>query len=116
MPTNVLLVEDTEGIRRALAEILRLEGYEVTIAIDGDEALKKLRSGTKASVILLDMIMPRMDGAALVGELKKNPEWAAIPTIVMSARDGAQAPMPADAFLSKPINLDALFSLLERYR
>lgn len=119
MPTNILLVEDTPGIRDALAQILRQEGYQVATARDGEEALRLLRAGTPVSVILFDLFMPNLDGSGLIAELKKNPQWAAIPTVLMSADSAIlakESKYGVDAYLDKPIKLDALFSVLSRFR
>lgn len=79
----VLVVEDEEFLIRALKDNLREEGYEVGVARNGDEALESIE-GKKPNLILLDLLMPKKDGFAVLEELKKNPELSLIPVIVLS--------------------------------
>lgn len=114
MPTSILLVEDSAGIRDALTQILRVEGYRVEGVRNGTEALKRLQSGKRFSVILVDLNMPGMDGATFLQEVKKVPAWSSIPAVLMSA-DARRDGIPADGFVDKPIDLPKLFSILERF-
>ena len=92
---SILVVDDDPDVRDAIASVLGDEGYQVTSAGNGREALEQLRKRTRPSLILLDMVMPDMDGWNFRMELKKQPELAAIPVVILSAhgnvRDAALA-------------------------
>lgn len=82
-PFKVLVVEDDRFLRELMAEKLKGSGYEVVEAEDGDDAFKKIQS-QKPSVVLLDLILPGMDGFAVLRETRKLPEFANTPIIVLS--------------------------------
>ena len=86
-PLKVLYVDDEPDIREVGAMALELDGsMEVTTASSGPEALALLEGGLRPDVILLDVMMPGMDGPAALAELKKRPELAQIPVIFITAR------------------------------
>jgi CheY-like chemotaxis protein len=115
---SILVVDDDPDIREAISSALSDEGYQVTGASNGREALAHLRGQTRPSLILLDMMMPEMDGWRFRLELKKLPELASIPVVILSAhgnvRDAALALGAAD-YLRKPLRLDSLLEIAERY-
>lgn len=114
----VLVVEDDADIRDALVEILELEGYAVSAAGHGEEALEQLRAGCKPCVIVLDMMMPVMDGWAFCEEREKDPELASIPLVVVSAvapQDPRNAAVRAVDHLPKPIDIDKLLATVGSY-
>jgi CheY-like chemotaxis protein len=114
----ILVVEDDPDIRSGVAEVLREEGYEVATAAHGLEALEWLRTGNSASLILLDLMMPVMDGWEFRSEQLRDPQAARIPVVVLSgAGDVGQhaASLGADGYLVKPLSLEALFGAAERY-
>jgi CheY-like chemotaxis protein len=85
MPKKILLVEDEEILLNLLEKKLIQEGYEVLIAKDGEEGLKKLKEMTpKPDLILLDIIMPKMGGFEVMEEMQKDPQLKEIPVIVIS--------------------------------
>lgn len=81
--TRLLLVEDDRFLRKAAEVMLRRNGFEVLTAQDGEEGLGVARS-ERPALILLDLIMPRMQGFQVIEHLKQDPETAGIPVIVMS--------------------------------
>jgi len=81
----VLLVEDEPAIALSLGDALREEGLAVATAQNGLEALQLLRNGLRPSVILLDLMMPVMDGASFREAQRRDPRLAAIPVVVLSA-------------------------------
>lgn len=104
---RVLIVEDERDIREALAEALAYEGYDVTVAANGREALRTLGDGPLPDVILLDLVMPEMSGWEFRQVQARDPALAGIPVVVVSASDpGAARP---DRHLPKPFAIDALF-------
>jgi two-component system, OmpR family, response regulator MprA len=111
--TAILLVEDDRDIRETLIEALEQEGYAVTGAFDGIDALEKLRAaGAAPDIVLLDVMMPRMDGVQFAAEMRKTPAWKDIPIVLVTAdvngKTTAQQ-VGAAAFLKKPIKLASLF-------
>ena len=113
----VLVIEDDDDIRDVMREVLAAEGFRVETARDGVEALRKLESGAEKPVILLDMMMPKMDGEAFVKALRSAPALADAPIVVISgstaAREKAHA-LGAAACLVKPFELDELLSVVRR--
>lgn len=106
---SVLIIDDDSGSREALAELLADEGYGVATAEDGAEGLAYLRVGHRPRVILLDLMMPGVDGWDFRAEQKRDTELAQIPVIAISA---AGKLVDADYSLRKPIEIDTLLTLL----
>lgn len=114
---HVMLVEDDRDIRESLIEILDGEGYQVTGADDGLHALELLDRGPQPDVILLDLMMPRMNGFEFREQQLQRPELAAIPVIVITASNDVvqkAASMNAAGYLRKPMRLQPLLTMLER--
>jgi len=112
----VLVVEDDPDQRDAIVFALEAEGYSAIGAADGLEALELLDGGTSPCLILLDLMMPEMDGVHFRMEQLKRPALADIPVIVVSAfgqMTRAKWLQAAD-YLPKPIELDRLFAVVER--
>ncbi len=113
---TVLVVEDDPSIVEFLEEALEEEGYHVLSGLGG-EALRLALEG-KPDVILLDMMMPGMDGIEISRRLKGNPATKGIPIVAMSAHDRLQAlgdRMAADGRLPKPFGLDMLYKTVGRW-
>lgn len=81
--TKILLVEDDPMIYRMYKKLFTIEGYEVEVAVNGQEGLDKLKN-FKPNIILLDIMMPTMNGVEMLKKLKENPETKDIPTIVLT--------------------------------
>ena len=114
---DILIVEDDPDNCETLGEILEIEGYRVVKAIHGQEALDLLIGGFSPCLILLDLMMPVMDGWEFRRQQKANPALATIPVIVMSG-DGrieqkSQA-VEAEGFVIKPIVIEALLEEIRR--
>ena len=114
MPCRVLIVEDQADLREMMAQMLTLEGFDAETATDGIDALGKLLgTGPQPHIILLDMMMPRMDGWTFVDHQTNHPGIAAIPVIVLSAAPRSQLQdVRAVAVLQKPLNFDNLLDIL----
>lgn len=115
---RILVVEDDLDIRETVTEILREEGYAVDAVGDGLEALDYLRRQPAPRLVLLDLMMPGMNGEDLVRVLRGSPTLADIPVAVVSAaRDLEERAekMKAVAFLQKPISLAGLLALVEAH-
>ena len=115
---SILVVDDDPDIRDSLTEILGDEGYRVTGVGNGREALAYLTAQTRPSLILLYMMMPEMDGWRFRVEQQKNPDFAGIPVVILSAhgnvREAALALGAAD-YLRKPLRIESLLEIAERY-
>ena len=106
---TVFIVEDDPDTREMLGKFLELEGFHVETAANGKQALDRLSSGLKASVIVLDLMMPIMDGWQFRREQVRNSALAAIPVIVVSAAGKERlANIEANSYLTKPIDLEEL--------
>jgi CheY-like chemotaxis protein len=118
MAKRILVVEDDTSIRELLVELLESEGYVVASAINGLEGLKHLQNETNPDLILIDLMMPVMDGYSFRTEQLKNAIWSKIPTVVMSAEANAKEKMKnfnITAFLSKPVELDTILKTVARF-
>ena len=111
--TCVLIIEDDRNIREALEEILADEGYLVRAAKNGEQALEFCRLGPPPHLILLDLLMPVMDGFEFARRKASDPELSRVPVCVMTA-SGPDAPMPkAEAILRKPLEVDELIAVVK---
>ena len=115
----VMVVDDDADIREVIVEVLADGAYRALGSENGREALLALRSRPeKPCVILLDIMMPVMDGWQFRSAQKADPEFGAIPVVVLSAHTDVQqaaAVMGAAGFLTKPVDLDALLAAVERF-
>ncbi len=110
MACDVLVVDDDVAIRDVIAQTLTDEGYVVCEANDGQMALDAVKRH-RPRVIVMDLMMPVLDGAAAIRRLKANPATKAIRIVLMSAALSHRQPrpdVPADAVLPKPFDLAAL--------
>jgi CheY-like chemotaxis protein len=112
----VLIVEDDEDLREMMAQLLMLEGYQAATVANGREALDYLQRAKRPNVILLDLMMPVMDGWEFQRQLEADPSLAPVPVIVLSALDQVRAAnINAAAFLKKPLDFDRLLELVRTY-
>jgi CheY-like chemotaxis protein len=109
---DVLIVEDDAGIGENLLELLETEGHQARWAHDGVEGLVALAQG-RPDVILLDVMMPRMDGFEFRRIQKADDRFAEVPVIVISAHARAHE-VDAAEFLDKPFDVMALLGAIER--
>lgn len=109
---DVLVVEDDQELREAVGSILQEEGCSVRAASNGAEALTLLRGEARPCIILLDLMMPVMNGWQFLEQRKSDVQLEEIPVVVMSAyldMPGFAAPhLPVEATLKKPLDLDRL--------
>lgn len=112
----ILLVEDDAAIRETVSECLLSEGYRVDAAEHGAEALARLVEGERPALVLLDLVMPVMNGAELVERVRREPSLAGVPLVLMTAAISAPGtPLPrVDATLVKPFDLDDLLAAVGR--
>ncbi|HEX7127362.1 MAG TPA: response regulator [Thermodesulfobacteriota bacterium] len=114
---SVLVVEDDPDIQQTLAFALQMAGYTVTLAGDGAEAMRHMRSALPC-LVLLDLVMPVMDGWQFRAAQQQDPTLAAVPVVVLSA-DGRvrqkATTLGVAGYLEKPIDLDALLAAVRRH-
>lgn len=109
----MLIVEDDDDLRQMMVALLALEGFEPEAATDGQEALHMLRSGMRRPcVIVLDMMMPRMDGWEFCRQRALDRDIDHIPIIVLSAAPADRLQVPAAAVLPKPFDYDRLLHVI----
>jgi signal transduction histidine kinase len=112
---RILVVEDDDDIRESLAELLRGEGFETVAVRDGEEALSTLRASLAFDLILLDLMLPKIDGWQFRVIQRSDPLLSAIPVVAISANRAAQASaIDADAYLAKPFRADDLIATVRR--
>lgn len=110
---RILLLEDDQGIREALKLYLEMEGYEVHLASHGQEGLSVLAQMAPPDLMVIDLMMPVMDGWTFAKELEKRPEMAKIPILVVTAGAERAGTIPrAKAVIRKPMNMVAFAQLV----
>lgn len=117
MRRKILVVDDEEDIRRFLGTVLREKGYEVLLAAEGEKALD-LAGRERPEVVLLDIMMPTMDGWEVLRRLKADAATAEIPVVLVSARTEARARALTEGtgvvdFVEKPFSLHDLLRRIE---
>jgi DNA-binding response OmpR family regulator len=114
---TILIVDDDESLRALIADMLRGEGYRLMTARDGLEALEQIEA-EPPGLILLDWMMPRLDGAGFAAELRRRFPELTVPILVMTAGGVAQAraaSINANGFIAKPFELDLLLDQVARH-
>jgi len=112
----VLIVEDDADLREMMAQLLSLEGFLAETAPNGRDALQYLERGDRPDVILLDLMMPVMDGWEFRRRQVADPTIATVPVVVLSAVDPSRAgDLGGAAFLKKPLDFDQLLELVRRF-
>lgn len=120
MNKTVLIIEDEPELREMLARTLKIAGYHVLVSSNGQEAIDYLRSSDSAqpNMILMDLMMPGMDGWAFRSEMLRDPLLAYIPIVVISGNSNVTRvakSMRANAHLSKPFSMEALVETVETH-
>ncbi|HEY2939583.1 MAG TPA: response regulator transcription factor [Gaiellaceae bacterium] len=119
---KILVVDDERAVRDSLRRALELEGYEIELAENGREALDRLASGTEPDAVILDVLMPGMDGLEVCRTLRRN--GSRVPVLMLTARTEVEDRVEgldagADDYLTKPFALEELLArvraLLRRY-
>jgi CheY-like chemotaxis protein len=113
----VLVIDDDPDVRRLLAAYLEVEGFTVSTAANGSEALHQLHASAPPNVILLDLMMPVMDGAQFRREQQSTPALQHIPVVCVSAQHDASAVaarLGVHGCLTKPFDLEAVADAVRR--
>ena len=115
---TVLIVEDDIDLRQDLAFLIENQGHEVITAANGQEALERLAEKGRPCMILLDLMMPVMDGWELRSELLKDPAMKDVPVVLLSGiadiKEEARS-LQAKDYVTKPIDLEKLYRLVAQY-
>ena len=116
---KILVVEDSGLARKALVKVVSDKGYDTVEAADGFEALGKLGEETP-DLVLLDLILPKMDGYAVLAAMKKDPKYKNIPVIVLTSRDALFDKLKGkmsgtDEYLTKPIKPEEVINKVKKY-
>ena len=114
----VLLVEDDADLREVMAEALALRNIATAVAGNGAEAIGYLRNSPPPALILLDLMMPVMDGFQFRREQQAVPAWCEIPVVVLSADRELQVkigPLAVAGYLRKPVDFADLVAVIQRY-
>jgi twitching motility two-component system response regulator PilG len=117
---KVLVIDDSNTIRRSAEIFLKQGGHEVLLAEDGYDALSKVNDH-KPHLIFCDILMPRLDGYQTCAIIKRNPRFTAVPVIMLSSKDGvfdkARGRMVgSEDYLTKPFTKDQLLSAVQQHR
>jgi CheY-like chemotaxis protein len=114
-PKRILVVEDEPEVRALLSMILRCAGYEVDTAPDGSDALHQLRY-TKPDLLLLDLMLPRMDGSEVIEAIRANPATRDLRIVAISARYGLLSALAYDvqAYVPKPFDTEVFLDIVDQ--
>jgi twitching motility two-component system response regulator PilG len=117
--TKVLVIDDSNTIRRSAEIFLKQGGYEVVLAEDGFDALSKVNDH-EPNIIFCDILMPRLDGYQTCAIIKRNPRFARTPVIMLSSKDGlfdkARGRMVGSQdYLTKPFTKDQLLQAVAQH-
>jgi twitching motility two-component system response regulator PilG len=118
-PIKILVIDDSNTIRRSAEMYLREAGFDVILAEDGFDALAKI-SDHQPRVIFVDIMMPRLDGYQTCALIKQNPHLKATPVVMLSSKDGvfdrARGRLAgSDRYLTKPFTREALIETVQEY-
>jgi CheY-like chemotaxis protein len=114
MTHTVLVVEDESELREMMRDALELNGYSVVTAVEGRAALEALAQIERPCLVLLDLLMPGMNGWDFFAEMRARAEYATVPVIVHSSAPAA-APSGATRVLTKPIELARLLAAVREF-
>lgn len=117
--TKVMVIDDSQTIRRTAETLLAREGFTVVTAQDGFEALAKV-ADHQPDIILIDIMMPRLDGYQACALIKANPRFTDTPVIMLSSKDGLfdrarGRIVGSDQYLTKPFTKDELIGAVRSY-
>ncbi len=115
--THLLIIEDNPELLKVLREAVELNGDQVSVADDGEQALRLLNDGYHPTMILCDIALPRMNGLELLRQVRSNASWTNVRFIAMSGNEDlrkAALAAGADDYLVKPFSFHVLYDLLSK--
>jgi len=109
---KILVVDDDKDLVKVIKTALEIKGFEVVVAYEGEEAFQKLKAAS-ADLIILDILMPKLNGLEVLQRIRENPDFNPIPVILLTVKDGNEDMMKgykfgADYYLSKPFKMEEL--------
>ncbi len=113
--TTILVVEDDDDIRSVILDLLESEGYRTLAAANGKEALDVLSSSPKPCLVLLDMMMPIMNGREFLDIIMKDSMLAPLPVLIVSSVADVSNSKGSVGFLKKPIDIDVILEVVGQY-
>ena len=113
--TTILVVEDDDDIRSVILDLLESEGYKTMAATNGKEALDVLNSSPRPCLVLLDMMMPIMNGREFLDIVMKDSMLAPLPVLIVSAVADVSNSKGSIGFLKKPIDIDVILEVVGQY-
>ncbi len=116
MKNSILIVDDNDEVRDTLAHLLRLRGLLVQEAFHGAHALELIASFGPPSIIILDIMMPVMNGPVFLKELRSYPQYSNVPVVLFSAVEDMVKVEGATDYLKKPGGVEDIFNILKKYR
>jgi two-component system, OmpR family, response regulator MprA len=113
MRTKILVVDDERAVRESLRRALELQGYEIALAEDGEDALAKLETDAEPDAVILDVLMPRVDGLEVCRRMRRA--GRRLPVLMLTARDAVENRVSgldagADDYVTKPFALEELLA------
>ncbi|MGC1676135.1 MAG: response regulator [Candidatus Binataceae bacterium] len=115
-PAKILVIEDDPDLASAVCDLLKISGYRAAHAVDGVDALEMLAGADLPDLILLDLMLPRLDGWGFRELQLADKRLSGIPVVVLSAVGEIVRPIKADHLLRKPVAPDTLLASVERFR
>jgi CheY-like chemotaxis protein len=112
---SILVVEDDQDIREAVAELLELEGYSVSSASNGQEGLNVLATLRQPCLVLLDLMMPVLTGYEFLERLRITGTQSLVPVLIMTASHVTELPDGAAGLLRKPVEMTHLLQAVARF-
>jgi DNA-binding response OmpR family regulator len=112
---NILVIEDDQNMGEALLTVLKREGFNVTVALSGSDGLQKVANGEQYDLVLLDVMLPDLDGWIVLSRLRATPATAHLPVIMLTAFGGERSEIEllaagADDYITKPFSYDNLIA------
>jgi CheY-like chemotaxis protein len=112
--SRILVVDDNVDALNSMSEILESEGFDTACALDGQEAWELMHREPTPDLVVLDLMMPKMDGWTFRMHQRRDPKLAAIPIVVVSAFSANVIDEDAEAVFSKPVNLPEFIEAVKR--
>ena len=113
---NILVIDDDQAIRQTMTDVLEIFGYKVFTASDGQEGISSLHlMKAPPCVILLDLMMPGMNGWGFLDFQRTHPVFSNVPIVVCSAYEASAKSVGTEAILTKPVQLDKLVGAIKAF-
>jgi len=111
---RLVVIDDDKDLRETLCAVLHDEGFDVSGFSDATEAIRRIESGLSADLILLDLMMPIMNGWEFCQYRTTSAALRAVPVVIITARHGVAPPVGVSEVLLKPFDLDLLSAVIAR--